>query len=180
MMAGRGTHLAGGNRATHRVALSLPRAIAGRALSSLRRRFAKAGMLAVCLMVGACVPETPVPTVTYPASTSVDRSLEDFAIVAASAEIVAEFCGSSGIRRNFTNTDALARSYVMGALDQGHSLEELEAALARVSMTEAAKKAIRRLEAQGVRTGDIGSLCRYGKSEIAKGSAVGKLLRLAE
>jgi hypothetical protein len=129
------------------------------------------------LAVSACVPETTTPRILPPPGASPRQAMEEFVIAVATADVVGDACGTYGIRKNYNDTDTLIRSYILELYEQGYSLQELERAVDTASVASAGQKSIRRLQAAGVRQGDLASLCRYGKAEMAKGSAIGRLLR---
>ncbi len=136
--------------------------------------------LTLCLGLGACVPEGGSVTLSPPKGASVERSLEEFAVALATAETVGDYCRSYGIRKTYSNANDLSFDYARKLRDQGYSQAEISRAADRLSTGGSAQKAIDRLQARGVREGDVASLCRYGKDEIAKGSTVGQLLRVSE
>ncbi len=145
-----------------------------------KRLLRRIGFVAVGLFLAACVPETDTVALAPPKGVSADRALEEFAITVATADTVGDYCRSFGIRKNFSSTDRLISRYVSELQAQGYSLQQLQSALNRVSVTSAGSKAIQRLEARGVRQNNLASLCRYGRQEIAAGSAIGRLLSISQ
>jgi hypothetical protein len=149
--------------------------------ASARRRLAgpvrhRAGLLALSLMLGACVPETPSVTLAPPKGNSAERALEEFIITVVTVDLIDERCRSEGLRKTYTNADVLIERYVRGMQKQGFSLQEIERAVDRLPIDATAVKALRRVEARGVQIGDDASLCRYGKKEFAARSPIGRLL----
>jgi hypothetical protein len=136
----------------------------------------RAGLLAMTLTLGACVAETPSVTLAPPPGASAERALEEFIITVVTVDLIDERCRSTGLKKTYGNTDRLIESYVLGLQKQGYSLPEIERAVDRLSVDRTAITALKRVEARGVEIGDDASLCRYGRKEIAAGSAIGKLL----
>lgn len=130
------------------------------------------------LMTSACVPEAEAPKLQPPPGSSAKVALEEFIIAAATAKVIGETCTGYGIQKGFNNSRSLSAQYVGAMRQQGYSEAEMKRAVDRISAWETTERAFERLTAAGVKDGDVASLCRYGKREIAKGSAIGKLLRL--
>lgn len=181
MTAGRGMQRIGSRAAAQpcavRPACADP---ARRAFGPLRRLGRGMGAVTLCLGLAACQPETGSVTLSPPQGASVERALEDFALALATAETVSEYCRPYGIRKTYSNADALSFDYARKLREQGYSQAEIARAADRLQLGNSAQMAIDRLQARGVREGDVGSLCRYGKEEVAKGSTVGKLLRVTQ
>jgi Family of unknown function (DUF5333) len=136
----------------------------------------RAGFVAMALTLGACVAETPSVTLAPPAGASAERALDEFIITVVTVDLIDERCRSTGLRKTYGNTDRLIESYVLGLQKQGYSLPEIERAVDGLQVERMAVTALKRVEARGVEIGDDASLCRYGRKEIAAGSAIGKLL----
>jgi Family of unknown function (DUF5333) len=134
-------------------------------------------VLAFGLMTSACVPTTDVPKLQPPADVTAQTALEEFMFTVSAAKLVGDRCGGYGIRKAFNGTNPLVLQYIAEMREQGYSQAELEQAADRLTAIDTTNRAIERLTAAGVRDGDLPSLCSYGQREIAKGSAVGKLLR---
>ena len=128
-------------------------------------------------MISACVPTTDVPKLQPPADVTAQTALEEFMFTVSAAKLVGDRCGGYGIRKAFNGTNPLVLQYIAEMRAQGYSQAELEQAADRLTALDTTNRAIERLTAAGVRDGDLPSLCSYGQREIAKGSAVGKLLR---
>jgi hypothetical protein len=135
------------------------------------------GLVALCLGLAACAPEGGSVTLSPPKGASVEHALQEFAIAVAAADTVDRFCRSYGLRKTFGNADQLSADYARKLREQGHTQAEIAAAASRLSRNGSSAKAVERLKAGGVRENDTASLCRYGREEIAKGSAIGQLLR---
>ena len=135
-------------------------------------------VVAFGLMTSACVPEAETPKLQPPPGASAQLALEEFIIAAATAKVIGETCTGYGIQKGFNNSRSLSAQYVGAMRQQGYSQAEMKRAVVRISAWETTERAFKRLTAAGVKDGDVASLCRYGKREIAKGSAIGKLLRL--
>lgn len=135
-------------------------------------------VVAFGLMTSACVPEAEAPKLQPPPGASAKLALEEFIIAAATAKVIGETCTGYGIQKGFNNSRSLSAQYVGAMRQQGYSQAEMKRAVDRISAWETTERAFERLTAAGVKDGDVASLCRYGKREIAKGSAIGKLLRL--
>lgn len=135
------------------------------------------GVAALCLGLGACVPEESSVTLSPPKGATAASAIESFVITVATADVIGDACRPAGIAKTYSSTDALLDSYVRNLLKAGYSEGELVRAVDGLSYDRIGDKAIDRLKARGVRQGDTGSLCRYGKEEIAKGSTLGRLLR---
>ncbi len=139
----------------------------------------RAGFLAITLTLGACVAETPSVTLAPPQGASAERALEEFVITVATVDLIDERCRSTGLRKTYADPDPLIARYVRGMQAQGYSLPEIERALDRLSIDAVALKAVQRAKARGVEVGNDASLCRYGRAEVAKGSAIGSLLKVS-
>ncbi|NJM83057.1 MAG: DUF5333 domain-containing protein [Tabrizicola sp.] len=137
----------------------------------------RVGMLTLGLLLGGCVDEQGPVSVAPPKGASAELALEEFAIAVATAEVIGDNCAPFGIKRAYRSSDTLIVDYVGGLQKQGYSLPEIERAVDSLSTEASISKAKRRAAAQGVREGDVASLCRYGNSEIAAGSTIGRLLR---
>jgi hypothetical protein len=138
------------------------------------------GVAALCLGVSACAPEGGSVTLSPAKGAPVERSLRDFAIAVATAQTIDDYCRSSGVRKAFSNPDQLSYDYARKLRAQGYTQAEIGAAANRLAASNAADLAIKQLQARGVREGDVASLCRYGKEEVARGSTVGQLLRVTK
>ena len=136
----------------------------------------RAGFVAMALTLGACVAETPSVSLAPPVGASAERALEEFIITVVTVDLIDERCRSTGLKKTYGNTDRLIESYVLGLQKQGYSLPEIEKAVDQLQIERTAVKALKRAEARGVEVGNDASLCRYGRKEIASGSAIGKLL----
>ena len=136
----------------------------------------RAGFLGLALTLGACVAETPSVTLAPPPGASAERALEEFIITVVTVDLIDERCRSTGLKKTYGNTDRLIESYVLGLQKQGYSLPEIERAVDGLQVERTAVTALKRVEARGVEVGNDASLCRYGRKEIAAGSAIGKLL----
>lgn len=138
------------------------------------------GVAALCLGLGACVPEDSAVTLSPAKGASVEKSLGDFAIAVATAQTIDDYCRPYGLRKAFSNPDQLSYDYARKLRAQGYTQAEIAAAADRLSAGNTADLAIKRLQARGVKEGDVASLCRYGKEEVAKGTTVGQLLRVTK
>jgi hypothetical protein len=136
----------------------------------------RAGVLGLVLALGACVAETPSVTLAPPAGASAERALEEFIITVVTVDLIDERCSDTGLKKTYGSSDRLIESYVLGLQNQGYSLPEIERAVDGLQVERTAIKALKRVEARGVEIGNDASLCRYGRKEIAAGSAIGKLL----
>lgn len=132
---------------------------------------------AIGLLMAGCVAETGASQIRPAKGVSAGQAVESFVILGATAVFTAQNCGAFGIRKNFVSQDQLIREYFGALQREGYSLQDLEEAVNRLSEEAVTAKAIARLKAQGVRDGDLGSLCRYAQKEIAAGTSLGKLLR---
>jgi hypothetical protein len=151
-----------------------PQALVRRRLTQgLLRRLS---FLATGLVLCACVSETPSVTLAPPKGSSAERALEEFIITVVTVDLIDERCRSEGLRKTYSNADALIERYVRGMQKQGFSLQEIERAVDRLPIDATAVKALRRVESRGVQIGDDASLCRYGKKEVAARSPIGRLL----
>ncbi len=140
------------------------------------RRMLAPGALA--LMLAACVDgDTNPPSFTAPQGASARQALEGFAITLAVADVIGDNCRDYGIRKNYSSTRSLIRSYTDNLIRQGYSPQELERATQTLSPVAGAGKAVDYVKARGAREGDRASLCRVGQREIASGTSVGRLLR---
>jgi uncharacterized protein (DUF849 family) len=138
------------------------------------------GLLALAMMLAACVDETQSVSIAPAKGVSAASAVESFVITVATADSIADNCRDAGIRMGYSSVDALLDSYVRNLVRAGYSEGELLRAVDGLSYDRVGDKAIARLKARGVRQGDTASLCQYGRNEIAAGSAVGRLLRTSE
>jgi Family of unknown function (DUF5333) len=135
-------------------------------------------ILGACgLLLAGCVSETSVVEIRPAKGVSAERALEDFVILAGTADFIGENCRSYGIRKNYRSADQLIASYARGLERQGYSQQELAEAIDGFSYDAVVDKAVARLAAGGAREGDLGSICRLGLKEISAGTPLGRLLR---
>jgi uncharacterized protein (DUF849 family) len=134
--------------------------------------------LALGLFLTACVEDTPSVSIAPAKGASAASAVESFVITVATADVIGDNCGDAGIRRGYSSVDALLDSYVRNLSRSGYSEAELVRAVDGLSYDRVGDTAVARLRARGVRQGDTASLCRYGRDEIARGSAIGKLLKV--
>lgn len=152
-------------------------AAAGRTSPFVARSLAA---LALVLGLGACVQETSSVSINPPKGASAEQAVREFTVMIAVAETIDLYCRPYGVRKTFGDFRQTTFDYARKLMEQGFSEAELERAIAPPAREAALNEAIRRLEAGGVRQNDVGSLCRYGKNEIAKGTPTGQLLRLTQ
>lgn len=136
--------------------------------------------LACGLMLTACVEDTGSVSVAPAPGASAASAIEGFVIAAATADVIGDTCAGAGIRKGYSSLDAILDSYVRNLARAGYSEAELLRAADGLNYDRIGDTAIARLKARGVREGDTASLCRYGRAEIARGSAIGKLLKVAQ
>ncbi len=130
------------------------------------------------LLLAGCVPETSSPNIRPAEGVSAERALEEFLLVLVTADIIADQCQAYGIRKNYDSSDQVIDRYATTLQNEGYSEPELRQAMQRLSVDAVAKKGFARMRAKGVRDGDVGSLCQFGKNEIASDTAIGRLLRI--
>lgn len=134
--------------------------------------------LAFGLMLTACVEETGSVSVAPAPGASAASAIETFVITVATADVIGDTCAGEGIAKGYSSMDALLDSYVRNLQRAGYDGNEVLRAVERLNYDRVGETAVARLKARGVREGDTASLCRYGRDEIARGTAVGKLLKV--
>jgi Family of unknown function (DUF5333) len=139
----------------------------------------RAGFLGLALTLGACVAETPSVALAPPQGASAERALQEFVIIIATVDLIDGRCRATGLGKTYSDPGGLIDRYVVGMQAQGYSLPEIERALDGLSTDAMAIKALERVEARGVEIGNDASLCRFGRAEVARGSAVGSLLKVS-
>lgn len=155
-------------------ATGLARSAGSRALPLLRG----VAFMAFGLLLAACVEDTGSVSIAPAPGASAASAIEGFVIAAATADVIGDTCAGAGIRKGYSSVDALLNSYVRNLQRAGYSEAELLSAVDGLNYDRVGETAIARLKARGVREGDTESLCRYGRDEIARGSAIGKLLKV--
>jgi Family of unknown function (DUF5333) len=134
--------------------------------------------LALGLLLTACVEDTGSVSVAPAPGASAASAIENFVITVATADVIGDNCGAAGIAKGYSSMDALLDGYVRNLQRAGYDGNEVLRAVDGLNYDRVGNTAITRLKARGVRQGDTASLCRYGRDEIARGSAIGKLLKV--
>lgn len=124
--------------------------------------------LTVCLLVAA-------PVAAKPALKDV-REIDDGLMQIAIADEIRKSCSNISARmiRAMGRLNALERK----AKDLGYSKSEIDAYVnSKAEKKRMRAKATSYLKTKGVNANDTKALCRFGKSEISRGTAIGSLLR---
>ena len=131
------------------------------------------GVAAVTVLVGACVSSGVVPRWEIPPGVSPAESAEEFGQNLGMARAIGALCGGYGISQTYNDTREVAGYF--------------EFDLAAKSYTEAEKQQISdrffkaynfTVDSYASRpTGDIDSLCKRARQDIANGSELGRFLR---
>ncbi len=106
--------------------------------------------------------------------TGVQAQFEAFALTAASADIMSEFCPQYQMRGSL---ETLTESFVDQMLGLGYSEIEVLEGIQATSEEQLADRVVAEMMRQGVVPGSATSLCAYADREVAAGSPIGRLLR---
>ena len=105
-----------------------------------------------------------------------EREVTERLIVVGMADQLRKTCGEVDAR--MVRAYAYLRDIARIALDLGYDRATIEAYIEDREVKDGLRAvAARRLEARGVRAGDVAAHCRAAREEIARGTAVGWLLR---
>ncbi|MBM2576195.1 hypothetical protein JQC91_07745 [Jannaschia sp. Os4] len=143
----------------------------------IRRSLAALGLAGLA----ACTPAEPVEPPRKLTSTNADtRSLRaaafQFARDSAVAQVIADVCADEGLRLRGGSPRAQLFAFVRKMQALGYSDEQTRDAILRLDQDDGGRAAIRYLQARGVSPGDKDRLCLVGRSELAQGTSLGRLL----